>query len=99
VFQSTSYKWLVVSGKDKAKFKGKGKMYGALFDGSESFKFMVMAQDKGTGKVGTVPNTFHIKIWRDNVDATVIYDNQMGAGEEVYDGTAIGGGNIVIRSS
>jgi len=99
MFQSTSYEWLVVAGMDKAKFKGKGNIYGSLFDGTKVFQFMFTVQDKGVGKVATSRNTFCIKIWHDDADATVIYDNQMGAGDEVYEGTAISGGNIIIHSS
>jgi len=97
-FQSTSYEWLVVSGMNKAKFKGKGNMSGPLFNGSEVFQFMVTVKDNGEGKLAVARDTFRIKIWR-QADATVIYDNQMGAGDEDYVGTAIGGGNIIVRTS
>jgi hypothetical protein len=43
------------------------------------------------------PDTFRIKIWdKDDGDA-VVYDNQMGADDDGYDGTEIGGGNIKVH--
>jgi len=40
---------------------------------------------------------FRIKIWnKDNGDA-VVYDNQMGADDQVDPTTALGGGSIVIH--
>jgi len=54
-------------------------------------------QDNGTGE-NAARDTFRIKIWR-QADATVICDNQMGAGDEDYAGTAIGGGNVIIHAS
>jgi hypothetical protein len=50
------------------------------------------------------PDTFRIKIWdKDDGDA-VVYDNQMGAGDDSYDvaatgGAAIGGGNIKVHEA
>ena len=47
------------------------------------------------------PNTdvdlFRIKIWDKDNDDAVIYDNQLGASDDAYPTTAIGGGNIVIH--
>jgi hypothetical protein len=85
-FHSSSYDWLVVAGQDKAKFKGVGTV-----NDSGNYGFML------TGTDGS-PDTFRIKIWdKDNGDA-VVYDNQMGQADDSYDGTALGGGNIVVHT-
>ena len=42
---------------------------------------------------------FRIKIWdKDNGDA-VVYDNQLGAGEDADPSTEISGGNIIVHKS
>jgi hypothetical protein len=54
---------------------------------------MLTAVDNGNGG-----DTFRIKIWdKDNGDA-VVYDNQMGALDDDYAGTEIGGGNIKVHN-
>ena len=85
-FKSKSYDWLVVAGKDKAKFKGVG-----TINGTGNYGFMLTAVDGS-------PDTFRIKIWdKDNGDA-VVYDNQLGADDDGFDATALGGGSIVVHS-
>lgn len=86
-FKSTSYEWLVVAG-NKAKFKGEGTL-----NGVGGYKFMLTAVD-GQYNKGTAPDTFRIKIWKDDV---VIYDNKLGSSDDSYDGTDLGGGEIVIH--
>ena len=86
-FKSTSYEWLVVAG-NKAKFKGEGTL-----NGVGGYKFMLTAVD-GQYNKGTAPDTFRIKIWKDDV---VIYDNMPGYSDDSYDGTVLGGGEIVIH--
>ncbi|MCR4428193.1 MAG: PKD domain-containing protein [Caldiserica bacterium] len=86
-FKSTSYEWLVVAG-NKAKFKGEGTL-----NGVGGYKFMLTAVD-GQYNKGTAPDTFRIKIWRGE---EVIYDNMLGASDDSYDGTVLGGGEIVIH--
>jgi hypothetical protein len=74
----------VVAGQDRAKYKGEG-----TINGAGEYGFMLTATDGS-------PDTFRIKIW---VKATeeVVYDNQMGAGDDDYAGTALGGGNIKVH--
>jgi hypothetical protein len=84
-FLSSSYDWLVVTGQDKAKYKGVG-----TINGEGNYGFMLTATDGS-------PDTFRIKIWdKDNGDA-LVYDNQMGEADDGYAGTAIGGGNIKVH--
>jgi hypothetical protein len=49
---------------------------------------------------GGSSDTFRIKIWDKDNDDTLVYDNrnQMGAGDDSYDGTELGGGNIKVHS-
>ena len=84
-FHSDSYDWLVIAGKDKAKFKGAG-----TINGAGEYGFMLTATDDDSG------DTFRIKIWDATTD-TVVYDNKAASGDETYDGTALGGGNIKIH--
>lgn len=85
-FHSDSYDWLVIAGFDRAKYKGVG-----AINGSGNYEFMLTAVDNGNSG-----DTFRIKIWdKDNAD-TVVYDNKMG-GDDSYDGTVIGGGNIKVH--
>lgn len=87
-FKSTSYDWLVVGG-GKAKYKGVGTV-----NGVGGYRFMLTAVD---GKNGG-QDTFRIKVW-DDATGGVAYDNQRGTADDSYAGTALGGGNIVIRSN
>jgi hypothetical protein len=81
-FKSTSYDWLVIAG-SKAKFKGEG-----TINGDGSYGFMLSAVDGDE-------DTFRIKIW-DNGD-DVVYDNQMGDGDDADAATTLGGGSIVVH--
>ena len=83
-FYSTAYDWLVIAG-TRAKFKGVG-----TIDGMGDFGFMLTATDADA-------DLFRIKIW-ERTDGAVVYDNQMGEGEDSDAGTALGGGQIVIHS-
>jgi hypothetical protein len=86
-FHSTSYDWLVVAGSDRAKFKGVG-----TINGAGNYGFMLTAVDNGQGG-----DTFRIKIWdKDDGDA-VVYDNQIGDGDDAYTGTAVQGSIKVHR--
>lgn len=84
-FHSTSYDWLVVPGKTQAKFKGEG-----MVNGQEGYGFMLTAQDNGSSG-----DTFRIKIW--DADENVYYDNH-AVSDDLYEGTGIGGGSIVIHT-
>ena len=87
-FHSSSYEWLVIAGKDKAKYKGVG-----TINGEGNYGFMITAVDNGNGG-----DTFRIKIWDRDSGNGVVYDNHMGSGDDAYDGTTIGGGNIKVHS-
>ena len=48
---------------------------------------------------GGESDTFRIKIWdKDNGDV-VVYDNQMGAGDDADAATTLGGGSIVVHKA
>ena len=83
-FHSSNYDWLVVSVKDKAKFKGTG-----TINGEGPYKFMLWAGDEACGGV----DTFRIKIWTEDGVEFVVYDN--GGGEAVQ---VIDDGSIVIHT-
>ena len=89
-FKSTSYEWLVVAGA-KAKYKGSG-----TINGGGDYGFMLSAVD-GQIKDGGGVDKFRIKIW-DKATSEVIYDNQIGDGDDEAATTAIGGGSIVIHA-
>ena len=86
-FKSTSYDWLIIAGQ-KAIFKGDGKINGVL-----GFKFLLSAKDES--KNGG-DDTFRIKIW-DAISEVVVYDNQLGAGDDADATTVIGGGSIIVH--
>jgi hypothetical protein len=82
-FHSTSYDWLVVTGKDFAKFKGSGTINGDNAPNDMPYKFQLWAGDGD-------PDTFRIRIWwEENGTEHVVYDNGMNQ--------PIGGGSIVIH--
>ena len=86
-FKSTSYDWLIIAG-TKAIFKGDGKINGVL-----GYKFLLSAKDES--KNGG-DDTFRIKIW-DAISEVVVYDNQLGAGDDAEAITVIGGGSIIVH--
>jgi PKD repeat protein len=88
-FHSTSYDWLVIAGA-KAKFKGTG-----TIDGSGSYGFMLSGVD-GQASGGGGTDRFRIKIW-DIASGEIVYDNQIGDGDDEELSTALGGGSIVIH--
>ncbi len=90
-FKSSSYEWLVVAGAH-AKFKGEG-----VINGGGNFGFMLTAADSAMNG-GSNADTFRIKIWNQENGDAIVYDNQMGAGDDANDGTLLGGGSIVIHS-
>jgi len=87
-FHSSSYNWLVIAGQDKAKYKGSG-----TINDAGNYGFMLTAVDNGNAG-----DTFRIKIWDKDAGDGVVYDNKMGSGDDAYDGTVIGGGNIKVHS-
>lgn len=82
-FHSDSYDWLVIAG-DKAKYKGTG-----TINGAGEYGFMLTATDSD-------PDLFRIKI-QDKINGTVIYDNKMNSDDTEYDGTELGGGQIIVH--
>ncbi len=89
-FHSTSYDWLVIAGA-KAMYKGDGTVNGVA-----GFTFQLNAID-GQQPGGGDVDKFRIKIKL--TGGGVIYDNQMGAGDNDDPTTALGGGQIKIHKS
>jgi hypothetical protein len=83
-FHSSSYEWLLITGKGYAMFKGSG-----TINGMGDYKFMLWA---GDGVVTDSADTFRIRIWEEDEFGveTDIYDN--GFDQD------IGGGSIVIHT-
>ena len=84
-FKSTSYDWLVVTGGNKAMFKGTGAV-----NGVDGYQFILTAID---GQKGS-PDQFRIKI---TLGETVIYDNKMGSLDNSFDAMNIESGSIVVH--
>ena len=89
-FHSTEYDWLVVAG-PHAKYKGSG-----TINGSGDYGFMVTATDGAVNGGGGV-DKFRMKIWATATE-DVVYDNQLGDGDDADATDAIEGGSIVIHS-
>jgi hypothetical protein len=91
-FHSGSYNWMVVAGA-KAMYRGVG-----TINGSGSYQFLIVAYD-GQAPGGGGVDKFRIKIWDANNGNAVIYDNRMGAPEDIdmADPQAITNGSIVIH--
>jgi len=88
-FESTSYDWMVISGTNKAQFKGVGRI-----NGSGTYRFMLTCIDGGKPG-GQGADKFRIRIWSDNYG--LIYDNQLNAPDNDDPTTVIGGGSIMIH--
>ena len=87
-FHSVDYEWLVVSGA-RAQYKGSGTIQGR----SGLYRFIVTAIDGDLlGK--EQPDRFRMKILD---DSGVVYDNQMGSGDNADPSMVLGGGSIVIH--
>ena len=76
----------------RAQYKGTG-----TINGSGDFAFMLTAIDGQINGGGGV-DKFRIKIW-DKASGQIVYDNQMGAGDDASPTTEIAGGSIVIHSN
>jgi len=85
-FDSASYDWLVITGGNYARFKGRGTINGEPAPNGQGYMFMLWAGD-GTGSNGE--DTFRIKIWREDT-GYLVYDNGMQQ--------AIGGGQIQVHT-
>ena len=88
-FHSTSYQWLVIAGA-RAKYKGTG-----TINGQGNYGFIFSAIDADLTQ-STDVDMFRIKIWDEDDNDAIVYDNQMDAPEDADATTAIGGGSIVI---
>jgi hypothetical protein len=88
-FVSTSYDWLVVSGR-KATYRGSG-----LINGSGDYRFTLSAIDGDVTGGGGV-DRFRLKIW-DAQSGGLVYDNQAGSADDADPTTAIAGGSIVVH--
>jgi hypothetical protein len=86
-FKSTLYEWLVVQGNSRASYKGSGTV-----NGGGNYGFLLSTVDGGN-----VSDKFRIKIW-DKGTGVILYDNQVGAGDDALASQLIGDGSIVIHS-
>jgi hypothetical protein len=82
-FSSTTYDWLLVSGNSVARFKGAGTVKGMAAPTGELYQFMIWAGDRD-------PDTFRIRIWYEEEEEVVVYDNGMDQ--------PIEGGQIIIHA-
>jgi hypothetical protein len=92
-FKSKVYQWLVISGA-RAQYKGSG-----TINGAGDYGFILTAIDGSINGGGGV-DRFRIKIWDNNNNGAIVYDNQMGSDDTsalTNPGTALGGGSIVIH--
>jgi hypothetical protein len=91
-FKSDSYDWLLVAGK-KGMFKGTG-----TINGEGSYKFIISAID-GDMQGGDGTDKFRIKIWEEDElgNEIVIYDNNLGGGDDADPTTALTHGSIKIH--
>ena len=93
-FSSTAYQWLVLAGA-RAQYKGIG-----TINGAGNYGFLLTATDGDATNGGGV-DRFRIKIWDRNNGGALIYDNAVGAPEDLDTANpqGIGGGSIVVHSS
>jgi PKD repeat protein len=83
-FHSDEYEWLVINQNNtNAQYKGSGTINGDSAPNGELYRFMLWAADVDTG------DTFRIRIWYEETQEEVVYDN--GSHEP------IDGGNIKIH--
>ena len=81
-FKSTGYDWLVVTG-DTAIYRGAGTLNGA-----GGYSFLVSVQDGS-------PDMFRLKIM--DPASAVVYDSNLGGGDDAAPATAVSQGQIVIH--
>jgi hypothetical protein len=90
-FQSENHDWLVIDGA-RAQYQASG-----TINGAGDYKLMLSVVDGKLPGKGAV-DRLRIKIWHYDADLeadVVDYDNQLGGSPD--EGTAVGGGNIVIH--
>jgi FtsP/CotA-like multicopper oxidase with cupredoxin domain len=90
-FRSTSYQYLVVAG-SKAQYKGTGTV-----NGIGTFGFLLTAVDGQLNNTGI--DKFRLKVWDVNAGDAVVYDNGLGASDDIDTANPqpIEGGSIVIH--
>jgi len=90
-FHSTTYQWLVVAGA-KAQYKGTG-----TINGSGNFGFLLTAVDGALNNTGV--DKFRIKVWDIDDGDAVVYDNGLGASDDIDSAhpQAIRSGSIVVH--
>ena len=84
--KSTSYDWLVVTGGNRAQYKGQ-----ADVNDQPGYGFMLTAVDGGK----SAPDRLRLKVWS-LADGSIVYDNQIGAADSSAPSTAIKAGQIAI---
>jgi hypothetical protein len=90
-FHSEVYQWLVISGA-KAQYKGPGTV-----NSSGNYGFLLTATDGALNGGGGV-DQFRIKIWDNDHNGAIVYDNAPGSDDiNTSNQTALGGGSIVIH--
>jgi FtsP/CotA-like multicopper oxidase with cupredoxin domain len=92
-FHSTTYQWLVVAG-TKAQYKGSGTV-----NGVGNFGFLLTAVDGQLNNTGV--DKFRIKIWDIDDGDAVVYDNGLGASDDIDSASPqpISSGTIVIHKA
>jgi hypothetical protein len=93
-FHSNTYTVLVVSG-NQAQYRGSGTINGANDSSGNPYQFILTAKD-GDMNGGTNPDGFRMKIT--NSSGTVIYDNLVGATDDLGNTQILAGGDIKIHS-
>jgi FtsP/CotA-like multicopper oxidase with cupredoxin domain len=90
-FHSTSYQWLVVAG-SKAQYKGTGTV-----NGTGNYGFLLTAVDGQLNNTGL--DKFRIKIWDIDDGDAVVYDNGLGASDDIDSANPqpVNSGSIVIH--
>jgi PKD repeat protein len=91
-FHSHTYEWLLISGA-KATYKGEG-----TINGGGHYGFRLTAID-GKIKEGGGIDKFRIKIWDEDNNNLIVFDNNLGAPDDQNPSTALSGGQITIHKA
>lgn len=90
-FRSDTHESLVIAG-PRAQYQGVG-----TINGTGNFGFMVFVIDAALTD-STDIDLFRIRIWDKDAGDAVVYDNEIGAGDDADPTTEIGGGSINFHS-
>ena len=92
-FHSTAYEWLVIAGA-RAQYKGTG-----TINDAGNYGFLLTAVDGQTPGGGDV-DKFRVKIWDIDDGDSVVYDNGLGASEDIDDANPqpLRSGSVVIHT-